>query len=92
MAEQTKESDKTQVIARKSLAQTGALAVQDAATNMRDINTLVSTAAGVALSKFIEGGDLKYLQALEDLNKQAKTSAEHFIDLYKSVSNSQDAE
>lgn len=69
----------------KSMAQTGALEVQDAATNMRDMNTLLSTASGAALAKFLESGDTKYLAALENLNKQAKISTEHFINLFKSV-------
>ncbi|CAH9064896.1 hypothetical protein PSECIP111951_03245 [Pseudoalteromonas holothuriae] len=89
MSNRTTESNKTQIIADKSLAQTGALAVQDAATNMRDMNALLSTASGAALAKFIEQGDVKYLQALEDLNKQTKTSTDHFIDLFNSVTNSQ---
>lgn len=87
MTEKQNETDKTQVIANKSMAQTGALAVQDAATNMRDMNTLLSTASGAALAKFLESGDTKYLAALENLNKQAKTSTEHFISLFKSVNN-----
>lgn len=87
MTEKQNETDKTQVIANKSIAQTGALAVQDAATNMRDMNTLVSTASGAALAKFLESGDTKYLVALENLNKQTKTSTEHFISLFKSVNN-----
>lgn len=77
---------KTQKIADKSLAQSGALAVQDAANNMRETNMLLSTASGVILSNFIETGDLKYLKALEDLNSQSKTSKDHFIDLFNNVS------
>lgn len=77
--------DKTHSIASKSLAQSGALAVQDAANTMRDMNTLLSTAAGVALANFIESGDPKYLEALDKLNAQAKDSKTNFIDLYSSV-------
>ncbi|KJZ09902.1 MAG: hypothetical protein ACPGUE_10560 [Marinomonas sp.] len=80
--------DKTQSIASKSLAQSGALAVQDAANTMRDMNTLLSTAAGVALANFIESGDPKYLEALDKLNSQAKDSKSNFIDLYSSVTES----
>jgi|GEM_PF-2196932 len=89
MPNTVKNNDKTQAIVDKSLAQSGALAVQDAGNNMRDMNTLLSTASGVALANFIENGDVKYLKALEDLNKQAKVSTEHFIDLYNNVTNSQ---
>lgn len=77
--------DKTNSIAGKSLAQSGALAVQDAANTMRDMNTLLSTAAGVALANFIESGDPKYLDALDKLNSQSKDSKTNFIDLYTSV-------
>jgi hypothetical protein len=85
MSNKIKNDDKTQIIVDKSLAQSGALAVQDAANNMRDMNTLLSTASGVTLANFIESGDVKYLKALDDLNKQAKTSTNHFIDLYTNV-------
>lgn len=62
MSKPLNNSDKTQVIVDKSLAQSGALAVQDAGNNMRDMNTLLSTASGVALANFIEHGDVKYLK------------------------------
>lgn len=79
---------KTEKIADKSLDQSGALAVQDAANNMRETNTLLSTASGAILSNFIKTGDPKYLKAIEDLNSQSKTSKDHFIDLFNSVSKS----
>lgn len=62
-----------------------ALAVQDAANNMRDMNDLLSTASGVALANFIESGDVKYLETLQTLNTQANQSISNFIDLYQSV-------
>ncbi len=80
-----KPSNKTQNIADKSIAQSGALAVQDAANNMRDMNTLLSTASGVALANYIETGDSSYLDALKQLNDQAKAAKGNFIDLYNSV-------
>lgn len=85
MSNKLNNGDSTQAIAEKSLAQSGALAVQDAANNMRDMNTLLSTASGVTLANFIESGDIKYLQALDNLNKQAETSTNHFIELYNNV-------
>ncbi|MGF1747676.1 MULTISPECIES: hypothetical protein [Vibrio] len=80
-----KSKNKTQDIADKSIAQSGALAVQDAANNMRDMNTLLSTASGVALANYIETGDPSYLDALKQLNEQAKAAKGNFIDLYSSV-------
>lgn len=85
MSSDNSEINKTMSIADKSIAQSGALAVQDVANNMRDMNTLLSTASGVALANFIETGDPKYLNALETLNDQAKSSQKNFIDLYTSV-------
>lgn len=85
MSNDNVEVNKTKSIAEKSIVQSGALAVQDAANTMRDMNTLLSTASGVALANFIETGDAKYLDALEKLNDQAKLSKSNFIDLYSSV-------
>jgi len=85
MSNDNLEINKTKSIAEKSIVQSGALAVQDAANTMRDMNTLLSTASGVALANFIETGDAKYLDALEKLNDQAKLSKSNFIDLYTSV-------
>ncbi|MCF2859538.1 hypothetical protein L1286_18815 [Pseudoalteromonas sp. SMS1] len=63
----------------------GALSRDDAQNNMRDMNTLLSTAAGTALAKFLESGDTKYLEALTNLNEHAQRSLKHFISLYHSV-------
>ncbi|KZN61677.1 hypothetical protein [Pseudoalteromonas luteoviolacea] len=64
----------------------GALSAEDAANNMRDLNALLSTAAGVALANFIESGDIQYLKALENLDNQSKVALKHFIELYNTVS------
>ncbi|MDO6708354.1 hypothetical protein [Photobacterium sp. 1_MG-2023] len=76
---------KTQNMVDKSLAQSGALAVQDAANNLREMNTLLSTASGVALANFIETGDVNYLKAIDDINSQAKNSTDHFINIFTRV-------
>ncbi|AQM69927.1 hypothetical protein ACOMICROBIO_LMKGKHOH_04029 [Vibrio sp. B1FIG11] len=79
------ETKQTFHITDKSLAQSGALAVQDAANSFRDMNTLLTTASGVALANFIESGDASYLQALDKINEQAKASKDNFIELYSNV-------
>ncbi|SHO56633.1 hypothetical protein [Vibrio quintilis] len=80
-----KDREQTANIADKSLAQSGALAVQDAANSYRDMNTLLTTASGVALANFIETGDAQYLKALDTINHQAQASKNNFIDLYTQV-------
>lgn len=79
------EATQTFHITDKSLAQSGALAVQDAANSYRDMNTLLTTASGVALANFIESGDTSYLAALDKINEQAKASKDNFIELYSNV-------
>lgn len=82
-----RELEQTHQITDKSLAQSGALAVQDAANSYRDMNTLLTTASGVALANFIETGDSSFLEALGKINDQALASKANFIDLYTSVNN-----
>ncbi|MER2494659.1 hypothetical protein ABS858_01005 [Vibrio neptunius] len=72
-------------IADKSLAQQGALNVEDAENSYRDMNTLLEQASGVALANFIETGDASYLAALDTINAQSKALKENFIDLYSNV-------
>ena len=72
-------------IADKSLAQQGALNVEDAENSYRDMNTLLEQASGVALANFIETGDASYLAALDKINAQSKASKENVIDLYSNV-------
>ena len=79
------EATQTFHITDKSLAQSGALAGQDAANSYRDMNTLLTTASGVALANFIESGDTSYLAALDKINEQAKASKDNFIELYSNV-------
>lgn len=80
-----KDTEQTYHITDKSLAQSGALAVQDAANSYRDMNTLLTTASGVALANFIETGDASFLNALDKINQQAKASKDNFIELYANV-------
>ena len=85
MSDKSKQKDQTQALANKSITQSGALAVQGATNNLRDINTLLATASGVAFANFIESGDVNFLRALENLNKQAEIFTKNFVGIYQSV-------
>ncbi|WP_421846570.1 hypothetical protein [Marinomonas sp.] len=82
-----KDTEQTYQITDKSLAQSGALAVQDAANSYRDMSTLLTTASGVTLANYIETGNPEYLMALDKINEQSQASRNNFIELYSSVNN-----
>ena len=67
-----------QKCAQKAVAQSTAIAVQDAADNLRNLSTISTTAIGVALSKLIATGDPKYALVITEAEKVATNSAEHF--------------
>ena len=69
----------------QSIERSGKLAVQETANKMRDMNTLVSTAAGTALANYIESGNPKFLDALKSLNQQDNVSKNDFIALFNAV-------
>ncbi|MHA6847679.1 hypothetical protein [Ralstonia syzygii] len=50
--------------AYQSVAQSTALAVQDATDALRNLSTIATTAAGVAMAQFLATGDPKYATAL----------------------------
>lgn len=60
--------------AYQSVAQSAAIAVQDAADALRNVTTIASTASGVAMAQFLATGDEKYAKALT-LAQQMMTSA-----------------
>lgn len=51
--------------AYQSVAQSMAIAVQDAADGLRNTTTMANTAMGVALAQFLATKDAQYLQAIE---------------------------
>jgi len=65
----------------QSVAQSTAIAVQDAADYLRNIETISSTAQGVALAQLLATGDTKYVQALEQAQKMAVQAASAFRDI-----------
>ncbi|MBB1487722.1 hypothetical protein [Oceanospirillum sediminis] len=75
-------ADKTaQQNAQKAVAQSTAIAVQDAADNLRNLNTLSTTTIGVALAKFLETKDPTYVEVIKAAESVAKNGAEHFSDV-----------
>lgn len=50
--------------AYQSVAQSTAIAIQDATDTLRNISTIATTAAGVAMAQFLATGDKKYAEAL----------------------------
>ncbi len=64
--------------AQQSIAQSTALALADATDNLRNINTLSTTAIGVALSKYIESGDPKFNTVIEDAQSLVSRGADNF--------------
>lgn len=75
------DSDKSKAAAKcaqQAVAQSTAMAVQDAVDNMRNLNTLTTTAMGVALAQLLATGDPKYVQVIEESQKIVAKSAEQF--------------
>ncbi|KZN35403.1 hypothetical protein [Pseudoalteromonas luteoviolacea] len=64
--------------AQQSIAQSTALALSDATDNLRNLNTLSTTAIGVALSQYIETGDDKFSKIIEDAQSIVSRGADNF--------------
>lgn len=64
--------------AYQSVAQSTALAVQDATDNLRNINTISATAMGVAMAQFLETKDVSYITAMEMATKMSVEAANTF--------------
>ena len=64
--------------AKQSIAQSTALAMADATDNLRNLNTLSSTAIGVALSQFIESGDPKFTEVIQEAQDVVTRGVENF--------------
>ncbi|BBD10075.1 hypothetical protein [Desulfovibrio ferrophilus] len=67
--------------AYQSVAQSTAIAVQDAADYLRNIGTISSTAQGVAMAQLLATGDEKYVTALTEAQKMAGQAASVFRDI-----------
>ncbi|SFD51584.1 hypothetical protein [Pseudoalteromonas denitrificans] len=66
------------VKSQQAVAQSTAIAVQDAADNLRNLSTITTTAIGVALSQLLATGDPKYSKVIEEAQKVMEKGTEHF--------------
>lgn len=64
--------------AEQSIAQSTALALADATDNLRNLNTLSTTAIGVALSQYIETLDPKFGDIIKEAQDVVARGAENF--------------
>lgn len=64
--------------ANHSVAQSTAMALADATDNLRNLNTLSTTAIGTALSQLLETGDSKYVDIIGHAQNVVTNGAENF--------------
>ncbi|NVK72143.1 hypothetical protein C0J08_20200 [Marinomonas sp. CT5] len=64
--------------ANQSVAQSTAMALADATDNLRNLNTLSTTAIGTALSQLLETGDTKYMDIITQAQNVVSNGAENF--------------
>ncbi|CAG8999208.1 MAG: hypothetical protein CENE_01177 [Candidatus Celerinatantimonas neptuna] len=64
--------------AQQSIAQSTALALADATDNLRNLNTISTTAIGTALSQMLETGDLHYVEMINHAQNIITQGADNF--------------
>lgn len=64
--------------AQQSIAQSTALALADATDNLRNLNTISTTAIGTALSQMLETGDLRYVEMIGHAQNIIAQGADNF--------------
>ena len=67
--------------AYQSVAQSTAIAIQDATDHLRNMETISSTAIGVALSQLLATGEPKYLLVLAAAQGVMTSAAENFTQI-----------
>jgi len=65
--------------AYQSVAQSTAIAVQDAADALRNIATLASTAAGVAMAQYLATGDERYAVILDKSQSMLDSATDDYV-------------
>lgn len=73
--------------AQQSIAQSTAIALADATDNLRNLNTLSTTAIGVALSQYIETGDAKFSDIIQEAQQVATRGTDNFSAVGEKISN-----
>lgn len=64
--------------AYQSVAQSTAIAVQDAADALRNISTIATTASGVAMAQYLATGDAKYTNVISEAQRMMQAATEDF--------------
>ncbi|AQQ00806.1 hypothetical protein B0W48_13895 [Pseudoalteromonas aliena] len=65
--------------AYQSVSQSSAIAIQDATDNLRNINTMATTAMGVAMAQMLATGDVtKYNPIIDAANAMVVNGADNF--------------
>lgn len=67
--------------AYQSVAQSTAIAIQDATDNLRNLNTISTTTIGVAMAQFLATKDKDYLEAIKTAEDVAKNAAVRFQEI-----------
>jgi hypothetical protein len=67
--------------AYQSVAQSAAIAIQDAADALRNVSTIATTASGVAMAQLLATGEPKYAQALSQAQNMMKSATEDFAQI-----------
>lgn len=71
--------------AYQSVSQTAAIAVQDAADNLRNVSTISTTALGVAMAQYVATGEKKYADAIKEAQQLVSSAAEDFEKIGKAA-------
>jgi hypothetical protein len=72
--------------AYQSVAQSAAIAIQDAADALRNVSTIATTAAGVAMAQLLATGEPKYADALNTAQSMMKSATDDFTQIGLSAS------
>lgn len=73
--------------AYQSVAQSTAIAVQDAADALRNISTIATTAAGVAMAQYLATGEQRYANALTKAQEMMQNATDDFTNIGMAASN-----
>ena len=72
--------------AQQSIAQSTAIALADATDNLRNLNTLSTTAIGVALAQYIETGDAKFGGIIAEAQQVVSRGTDNFSSVGEKIS------
>lgn len=73
--------------AYQSVAQSSAIAVQDAADALRNISTIATTAAGVAMAQYLATGEERYKNALDAAQQLMQNATTDFTNVGTAAAN-----